>query len=222
MDDRSIGPEQASPGRSRNPRGQGERLRGELIAAAARLLATPSPEEPLSLRAVAREAGVAPQSVYLHFATKGQLVRALIEERFGELQQIMDVADARVEEPVAKLRARCRAYCAFGLRHPGHYKLLFESRATGQLEPPVYAGSPGAEVFGGFVRVVQRCMDAGTAPQDDPAAVATSLWAGLHGIVALRLGKPGFPWPSVDDLVDRMIRGVVRAKPEVPVGESGA
>jgi AcrR family transcriptional regulator len=209
VDNARTPPERAAPVRSRNPRGQGERLREELIAAAARLLATPSQEEPLSLRAVAREAGVAPQSVYLHFATKGQLVWALIDERFGELQEIMDAADAAAEGPVAKLRARCLAYCAFGLTNPGHYTLLFEARATNQLDPPGYAGSPGAAVFGEFARAVRGVMDAGLAPRDDPMVVATVLWAGLHGIVDLRLGKPGFPWPPVDALVDRLLTGLV-------------
>jgi AcrR family transcriptional regulator len=201
--------------RRRNPRGQGERLRGELIEAAARLLATPSPEEPLSLRAVAREVGVAPQSVYLHFADKGQLVWALIEERFRELQQILDTAAATADGPVAKIRARCRAYCDYGLRNPGHYKLLFEARATNQLEPPGYAGTPGATAFEEFVRAVQRCMDAGEAPRDNPFVVATSLWCGLHGIVTLREGKPGFPWPPVDALIDRMLQGLVGVKQDL-------
>jgi AcrR family transcriptional regulator len=151
--------------------------------------------------------------VYRHFADKGQLVWALIAERFGELQRFLDAADAVADGPMAKLRARCLAYCDFGLRHSGHYKLLFEARATNQLEPPGYAGSPGAAVFEDFVRAVRRCMESGLAPRDNPAVVATSLWAGLHGIVDLRVGKPGFPWPPVEDLVDRMLRGLVGVEP---------
>jgi hypothetical protein len=69
-------------------------------------------------------------------------------------------------------------------------------------------------VFGDFVRAVRRCVDAGLAPHDDPAVVATVLWAGLHGIVDLRLGKPGFPWPPVEALVDRTLRGLVGVEPE--------
>jgi AcrR family transcriptional regulator len=52
--------------RKRNPRGQGERLRDDIIEAASRLLADPA-APPLTLRAVAREVGVAATSVYLHF-----------------------------------------------------------------------------------------------------------------------------------------------------------
>jgi hypothetical protein len=55
-------------------------------------------------------------------------------------------------------------------------------------------------------------MDAGEAPRDNPFVVATSLWCGLHGIVALRKGKPGFPWHPVDDLIDPMLRGLAEVK----------
>jgi hypothetical protein len=42
--------------------------------------------------------------------------------------------------------------------------------------------------------------DASVAPRQDAFAVATSVWTGLHGIVSLRLSKPGFPWPPVEVL----------------------
>jgi hypothetical protein len=54
---------------------------------------------------------------------------------------------------------------------------------------------PGAAVFGGLVAAVQRCMDIDAVPRDDSKPVAGSLWLGLHGLVALRRTKPGFPCP---------------------------
>jgi hypothetical protein len=58
-----------------------------------------------------------------------------------------------------------------------------------------FTGSPGAAVFGGLVAAVQRCMDIDAVPRDDSKPVAGSLWLALHGLVALRRTKPGFPWP---------------------------
>jgi len=69
-----------------------------------------------------------------------------------------------------------------------------------------FTGSPGAAVFGGLVAAVQRCMDIDAVPRDDSKLVAVSLWLGLHGLVALRRTKPGFPWPPVDMLVERLLR----------------
>ena len=77
--------------RQRNPRGQGERLRDDIIEAASRLLADPA-SPPLTLRAVAREAGVAATSVYLHFDDIASLVLAVSARRFGELVRLQDAA----------------------------------------------------------------------------------------------------------------------------------
>ena len=194
--------------RAPNRRGEGDLLREQLLEAASRLLAAPVIEEPLSLRAVAREVGVVPQSVYLHFADRTQLVRAVIERRFGELTQAMKAAEDSAGSAAAKLRARCVEYCQFGLETPGHYALLFETHATSQMGTG-YQGSPGAETFDHFVKALQRCMDEGVAVRQDAFKAATCLWMGLHGIVSLRLSKPGFPWPPVEDLVDRLLVGLV-------------
>src|SRR5450759_1022082 len=55
---------------------------------------------------------------------------------------------------------------------------------------------------------VQACMDAGTFGADeDPRALALVLWAAVHGITALLIAKPHFPWPAdreaIADLVVR-------------------
>ncbi|WP_214320534.1 TetR/AcrR family transcriptional regulator [Nonomuraea sediminis] len=188
--------------REKNRRGEGSRLREELIEAAGGMIedaygAVSAPvDELLSLRGVARAVGAAPQSVYLHFGDKTELIREVIARRFHELDQAMDTAAGAT--PASALRARCLAYCAWGLAHPGHYRLLFESRATARIGVG-YADSPGATTFDGLLKAVSPLV------QGDPHAAATSLWISLHGIVSLRVSKPGFPWPPVEDLVDRAL-----------------
>jgi AcrR family transcriptional regulator len=178
-------------------------LRAEIIDAATRLLAG-AEEPPLSLRAVTRSIGIAPMSIYLHFKDKRELVLAVIEQRFGELLEACDEAAGRVDTPAGRLRARCLAYCRWGLENPGHYRLLFETGATHQAGIP-YERSPGSAVFDSFVAAVRD------SAQTDPAQsfqVAVRLWIGLHGIVALRLSKTGFPWPPVEMLVDGVLEAV--------------
>ena len=75
--------------RKRNPRGQGERLRDDIIEAASRLLADPA-APPLTLRAVAREVGVAATSVYLHFDSIDTLTLATVNHLFAELLRRQD------------------------------------------------------------------------------------------------------------------------------------
>ena len=99
-------------------------MRDEIIDAAAQLLASAVDDERLSLRAVAREIGVAPQSVYLHFRTKSEPLLAVVEGFFAELQRHIDNAKAAHTDSKSRLHAHCLAYCDYGLSSPGHYKIV--------------------------------------------------------------------------------------------------
>ncbi len=81
-----MSPATGSPARHlRNPRGEGDRLRQELITAANRLLRSGETIESLSLRAVARAVGIAATSVYLHFDDKASLLLAVYQRHFADL-----------------------------------------------------------------------------------------------------------------------------------------
>lgn len=189
--------------RRRNPRGEGHRLRADLIEATCQLLEGGTTDADLSLRAVARQLGVAATTVYLHFADREELLWAVSETLFTELAAAMDTAAADTTNPVETLRARARAYCRYGIDHPGHYRVLFAmipvpktARALDDL--------PGGPVFEGFESAVRATL----GPEATPDTVRTGtvlLWATLHGLVGLRASKPQFPWPPLDTLVDSAI-----------------
>src|SRR5688500_19624517 len=88
--------------RERNPQGEGSRLHDELIAAAGRLLAADGDVDALSLRGVAREAGVAAPSVYLHFASKEALLRAVVGAHFAALQQAIEAGVSSGHDPASR------------------------------------------------------------------------------------------------------------------------
>jgi AcrR family transcriptional regulator len=180
--------------RKRNPRGQGERLRDDIIEAASRLLADPA-APPLTLRAVAREVGVAATSVYLHFDDIESLVIAVIDRRFGELVRLQDEIDGA--DPCQRVRAGCLAYCEFGLAHPGHYRVMFTIPLP-EFTPP--AQFPGLKAFQQLTGRVAECIG---ADPESPEAFFTAqlIWQQLHGIVSLRISRPRFPWPSLEETV---------------------
>ena len=115
----------ASPRRARARRGEGPRLREEILAAATRLLAETGDEEAVSIRAVAEAVGVTPPSIYLHFADKTELIFAVCEEQFRQLDAEMAAAAAGVADPLEALRRRGQAYVRFGLRNAEAYRVLF-------------------------------------------------------------------------------------------------
>jgi AcrR family transcriptional regulator len=189
----------------RNRRGEGGRLRVELIEAAARLLESSGDTTTLTLSAVAREAGIAAPSIYRHFSNLSQLVEAVVADRFERLDQALAEAMAGTPSPAEALRACCAAYCRFGLQHPGHYQVLFS--ATLGLDPARPGDRPGERVFGRLVTAVQACIDAGAARQADASLIALNIWIALHGTVSLRTSRPHHPWPPVDTLINAAISG---------------
>jgi AcrR family transcriptional regulator len=224
--------------RTRNPQGQGLRLRADLIAAADRLLARTGDLEGLSLRAVAREVGIATPSIYLHFPDKSALVLAVLSARFAELTEAVQAAVSRATGPAERLRAGCRAYCQFATEHPNAYRVLFgrlpaltprpplptvrEGEAGAPVDaavPTVLASQAGAVAFAVLIDGVSACMQAGVAPADDPFRVATNVWTALHGIVSLRGALPAFPWPPLDRQLDDVLAGLVGLHHNPPSSE---
>lgn len=193
--------------RRRNRRGEGARLRVELIEAAARLLERSGDAHALTLAAVAREAGVAVPSIYRHFPDRNQLVEAVVADRFERLDEALLEAMTATSGPAEALRACCRAYCRFGLEHPGHYQVLFSASLA--LDPARPGDRPGERVFGRLVAAVQACADAGVARQEDASLMAVNVWVALHGIVSLRTSRPNHAWPPVDTLVSAALSGQV-------------
>lgn len=192
--------------RGRNPRGQGERLREQIVGTAIRLLDELGDDQPLSMRAVAREIGVAATSVYLHFADRDALVLAALKQAHGEM--VKSVQQTAGPDPVVELRARLGVLGRWSSEHRGLYKVLNESTLN-QREDMSFKLGLREET----ARIVQRCMDAGMAPADDAVAVAFDLRAAVHGTVSMRVNQPDLTWPPLEDQIDRFLVKLVGISP---------
>lgn len=192
--------------RIRNRKGEGDRLRGELLDAAAKLLAEAGDSQQVSVRAVAQAAGVTSPSVYRHFPSKQDLVREVLAVRFGEFQQTLVRATAGVADPAERLRRACGAYARFGLSNPGDYRLLFSTAGMGPASAGLQDGEPhpgAASLANLFELVAER-----VGPGSQAGSLALELWASLHGIVDLRITKPEMEWPPPDDLIRDALRAI--------------
>src|SRR5919199_1454336 len=113
-------------------RGEGERLRHEIVESAIALIADRG-DEAVSMRAIARAVGVSPPAVYLHFADKRELMLALLEHVFADLARALEAADHG--EPRERVRGLVRAYVSWGITHPGRYKIAYEGAIARQVPP---------------------------------------------------------------------------------------
>jgi AcrR family transcriptional regulator len=197
--------------RQRNARGQGDRLRQEIIEAARDILATTGNLDRLTLRGVAREVGIAATSVYLHFPDAEHLAVAALEQTFAELSATTSAAAAGYADPAEALLARCRAYCQFGVDHPGHYRVMFHLDPMSSLAAGDPGETHGQRAFRVLLGAVEACLAADADRPDrsdrsdrsrrDPHRLAALVWATEHGLVSARLARPQFHWGSLDGMV---------------------
>lgn len=190
--------------RQPNPRGQGNRLRDELLDAASRLLAADGRDAELTLRGIARAAGVAAPSVYQQFGDLDELMLALIRHHMAELAQAIAAALATVSDAPAteKLHVISHAYVSWGLSHPGPYTVVFDGKVLRQLTREQEAAMlAGTDLFDVLIAITAAVV----SPGQDPLLAATALWTALHGVVTLRLAKPAYPWPPLADHVTAVL-----------------
>jgi AcrR family transcriptional regulator len=193
---------EAVAARRRAPRGRGAELREQVLQAAMELLTDTGDEDAVSIRAVAQRVGVSAPSIYLHFADKRALIDAVCGEVFEALHQRLREAAAGEPDPFRALRAQGNAYVHFARENPEHYRVVMmqaHEPAPGAVDTAVASGA-----FGYLVETVQACLEEGVL-EGEPVELALGLWAAAHGIAALLVAKPYFPWPDVDALVDRTI-----------------
>lgn len=193
--------------RQRNARGQGARLTEDIVTGALALIERTGSADAVTLRAVAREVGIAAPSIYPHFADREAIVTAVVARVFDELAAAIKAGAAGAgPDPVDQLAAGCAGYVDFGLSHPARYSVLFGERhgPAGDYCQPVAldpAGRPvlewGAEAFSLLLQAIQDCVTAGVSASTDVLADATAVWTALHGTVTLRTTLPGFPWPPL-------------------------
>jgi AcrR family transcriptional regulator len=189
--------------RRRAARGQGEVLRGEILAAAKDLLAETGDQEAVSVRAVAERVGVTTPSIYLHFKDKDDLLDAVCADVFEALAVALAEAAAQGGSPLERLMAQGRAYVRFALDKPEHYRLAFMISGEPRNVDDVLSDN----CFSQLLNTVQDCIDAGIFPPE-PGAIrlGLDLWSAAHGLASLTMYKPWFPWGSVDEAVERTLR----------------
>ena len=194
-----------------NRRGEGSRLREEIVRAAARLIEE-SGGDAVTLRAVARGAGITAPSIYAHFADLDEVVEAVVDSTFHALTVHLHHTVDGLTDPVARLREACRAYVAFGLGQPNQYRVLFaaQRRPGREKRGKTVETMSGAAAFAFLLDGIRDCVTAGRSRSEDPRVDATALWLALHGYVGAQSTLTNFPWPEEDELLDTLVRNLGR------------
>jgi AcrR family transcriptional regulator len=174
-------------------------LRAALVRAAMELLEE-SGETALSLRAVARCAGVSPAAPYRHYADREALVSAVAAVGYRELGARLAAAHPSPSTPDELARVAI-AYVQFALERPALFRVMFGEPCDRDNDE---RGAATVAVSGYVRAIAER-----TFPRADSEALATAIWALVHGLAFLHLdGKLDASSPSV---VAERVAAAIRA-----------
>jgi AcrR family transcriptional regulator len=159
-----------------------------------------SGETALSLRAVARCAGVSPAAPYRHYADREAPVSAVATVGYRELAERLAAAHPSPATP-EELAGAAIAYVQFALDRPALFRIMFGEPCEGDNDEREAATAAVSH----YVRaIVER-----TFPQADAEALATAIWALVHGLAFLHLdGKLDASSPTV---VAERVTAAIRA-----------
>jgi AcrR family transcriptional regulator len=168
----------ARPARQRNQRGQGVLLRDEILNAAIRVIDQAQNEVEVSLRSIAREAGISTMSVYGHFSDRDNLLAVVAEMGWEQVCQDIIQQSQTGDTPRCRLLRGCRAYVAFAQRFPLRYSLMTQVDQA----PPA-----ARQALAVMTRGLLASGGAGpTALVDvDSDRTAAALSVALHGVAML-------------------------------------
>jgi AcrR family transcriptional regulator len=162
----------------------------------------------LSLREVARRAGVSHQAPYHHFGSKDALVAELVGRGFTRLSEMLESAERTRGTPARRLRLAARAYVDFALANPAAFRIMFRPELA-DLSACPSAGAAGSRAYSVLLRLVDQNFRGPRVGPDRLEAITTMHWSMVHGLSTLLLdGSLGRRMRSARDteaLIDRTL-----------------
>ena len=181
------------------PRERREREREEIrtkILDAARELFVAEGYEAVTMRRIADRIEYSPTAIYFHFRDKETLLREICDADFLTLAHEIAVV-AQIADPIERLRAIGLAYFRFGMNYPNHYRLMFMTP-----HPPlgddheIERGNPEEDAYALLKSIVAQAIAEGKFQEGitDVDLAAQTVWAGMHGVIALQIAKGNDNW----------------------------
>ncbi|KRB49660.1 TetR/AcrR family transcriptional regulator [Phenylobacterium sp. Root700] len=177
-------------------------VRGQLLTATRNILQE-NGRAGLSLRAIADRAGVAPGTVYYHYADKAALLAGLAVDGFRQLAEAMRVA-YETDGDQGGLRSTGAAYLNFLRQKPELYELMYEALDVGRREDVAAAE---AEAFAVSRAAIMADL-ADRHPPELASSIAEAIWVWGRGIAAVALSRTLPGHGPEDGAMESAVRGL--------------
>lgn len=143
----------------------------------------------VTMRRVADAVGITPMAIYRHFPSRDALLKRLSDQSFNAEAGHWK-ARAASRDPLKRLLSIADAYLGYALAHPHLFDHAFSVRRDDARKYPEDFHAGLSPTFNVVVEAVKEGVSKGLLKDDNPHDVAMTLWAHLHGLVALyRAGR---------------------------------
>jgi AcrR family transcriptional regulator len=137
--------------------------------------------EAISMRALAREAGVSSAAPFRHFADKTVLFDAIAERAAAQLERNLDEATAECSDALTQFRAMSVAYVRFAAEHPALFDLIHSTDSVSAR----FLGELKDERRLKLTALIIEGQNAGLIPEADPELIALTSEALTHGLARM-------------------------------------
>ena len=175
----------------------------QAIMLSARALIAEKGLDALSIRQVAKGAGVSPGAPYHHFKDKTELITALAQESLERLEQTSVEAIKDLENPQEKLETLGLTYIYFALEHPNEFKLMF---GDGPEALFARADPSQAHVFRVLLTVVSELG----LSEDKVLETSIKAWSLVHGLATLLQG-PLKPLTQDSKYMNELLKNILKS-----------
>ncbi|HYG26584.1 MAG TPA: TetR/AcrR family transcriptional regulator [Caulobacteraceae bacterium] len=185
---------------ARKAKGDGHLRRAEILEAAERIFLAEG-YHGATIRKIADEVGVSSTALYMHFADKDQILLEICEGAIRRLLEANEAVASQPLDPVSRIRLMAEGYVRFALTNPNAYQLVFCSPTQAVAEDKQAAMMAlGQACFDKFLGVVREIEGEGRLRFGTAESAAQVMWAACHGVVALLITRPTFPWEAPEEL----------------------
>jgi AcrR family transcriptional regulator len=146
----------------------------------------------LTLRAIARQAGVSHGAPRNHFPTLGSLLAAVAASGFRDLIASVDRHVGALDDHAGareRLAASGRGYVDFAVTNPGVFSVMFRPERLDRSDPAYQEAAIAS--FGQLAGLVAEAQAAGYQPDVDTTQLASVVWSTVHGLAALWIDGGG-------------------------------
>lgn len=179
--------------------------RREQILRAAEALFVARGVESVSTREIARAVGISQPSLYAHFETRDQIAVTLCVRAFEALGSRLRASLAQPGPLPDRMYRICRTYIDFGMEHPAAYRIAFMLEMSSHDDVKLQVLEAGLATFG----LLRGLFEHMPMSPDERDMAAQSAWASIHGLVAILLARPEFPFVDRERLIHHHLTKVV-------------